>query len=89
MIWRVEQSAIVLLRSMSDRELADMGLARSEIESLVKGKRRAIVRWAAWRDQAAKQARQRGFSRCFSLRGLSKSPAVSSFRDRKMAASSL
>ena len=36
--WRVEQSAIVLLGSMSDRELADLGLARSEIQSLVRGK---------------------------------------------------
>ena len=37
--WRVEQRAIRLLRAMSDRELRDLGLTRSEIASLVRGKR--------------------------------------------------
>jgi uncharacterized protein YjiS (DUF1127 family) len=36
--WRVEQAAIILLRSMSDRELKDMGLGRSEIVVAVRGK---------------------------------------------------
>jgi uncharacterized protein YjiS (DUF1127 family) len=35
--WRVEQAAIAQLRSMSDRELHDIGLARSQIEAAVRG----------------------------------------------------
>jgi uncharacterized protein YjiS (DUF1127 family) len=35
--WRIEQAAIGLLWSMSDRELKDMGLTRSEIMVAVKG----------------------------------------------------
>ena len=35
--WRVEQGAIALLRSMNDQELKDMGLARAEIASVVRG----------------------------------------------------
>jgi uncharacterized protein YjiS (DUF1127 family) len=38
--WRVEQAAIGLLNSMSDRELVDMGLARSEIATVVRSGRR-------------------------------------------------
>jgi len=37
MTWRVERGAIGLLGSMSDCELKDMGVTRSEIERLVKG----------------------------------------------------
>jgi uncharacterized protein YjiS (DUF1127 family) len=36
---RMEQTAIILLRSMSDQDLEDMGLARSDIESAVGGRR--------------------------------------------------
>jgi uncharacterized protein YjiS (DUF1127 family) len=36
--WHLEQAAIMLLGSMSDRELADLGLARSEIASAVRGR---------------------------------------------------
>lgn len=35
--WHVERAAIILLRSMSDRELSDLGLARSEIADVVGG----------------------------------------------------
>ena len=35
--WRVEQMAISRLRSMSDRELKDMGVSRAQIEFAVKG----------------------------------------------------
>jgi len=34
--WRTEQAAIMTLRSMSDHELNDLGLPRSEIASAVK-----------------------------------------------------
>ena len=34
--WRIEQAAIVQLWSMSDRELKDIGLTRSEITSNVR-----------------------------------------------------
>ena len=34
--WRLERAAIAALRSMSDRELRDIGLNRSEIETAVK-----------------------------------------------------
>ena len=37
--WRIEQAAIAHLRSMSDRELADIGLSRSQIEGAVTGER--------------------------------------------------
>jgi hypothetical protein len=36
--WRVQQAAIAYLSAMSDRELHDIGLARSEIEPAVMGK---------------------------------------------------
>jgi uncharacterized protein YjiS (DUF1127 family) len=36
--WRMEKSAIAALRSMSDRALTDIGLARSDITSAVRGK---------------------------------------------------
>ena len=35
--WRVEQAAIVQLQSMSDRDLKDIGLTRSEIARAVRG----------------------------------------------------
>jgi uncharacterized protein YjiS (DUF1127 family) len=35
--WRVEQLAISRLRSMSDRELKDMGVSRAQIEFAVRG----------------------------------------------------
>jgi uncharacterized protein YjiS (DUF1127 family) len=38
--WRIEQAAIALLWSMSDRELKDIGLTRSEITSAVSGEAR-------------------------------------------------
>jgi uncharacterized protein YjiS (DUF1127 family) len=41
--WRVEQVAIVTLNSMSDFDLKDMGLPRSEIASAVKGGRAASL----------------------------------------------
>jgi uncharacterized protein YjiS (DUF1127 family) len=34
--WRIEQAAIVVLQAMSDRELNDIGLPRSEIAGAVK-----------------------------------------------------
>jgi uncharacterized protein YjiS (DUF1127 family) len=37
--WRIEQAAMAHLRSMSDRELEDLGLSRSQIEDAVAGKR--------------------------------------------------
>jgi uncharacterized protein YjiS (DUF1127 family) len=36
--WRVHRLSIAHLRSMSDRELRDIGVARSEIESAVTGR---------------------------------------------------
>ena len=36
-IWRIQEAAIAALSSMSDRELHDMGLTRSEIVVAVKG----------------------------------------------------
>jgi uncharacterized protein YjiS (DUF1127 family) len=42
--WRIEQVAIVTLNSMSDFDLKDMGLPRSEIASAVKGGRAASPR---------------------------------------------
>jgi len=35
--WRLEEAAIVQLQSMSDWELKDIGLARSQIEAAVRG----------------------------------------------------
>jgi len=35
--WRVEQAAIVQLQSMSDRDLKDIGLTRSDIARAVRG----------------------------------------------------
>jgi uncharacterized protein YjiS (DUF1127 family) len=35
--WRIERAAIAQLRSMSDRQLTDIGISRSEIMSAVKG----------------------------------------------------
>jgi len=37
MTWRIEQAAIAPLWSMSDRELKDMGLTRSEVTNAVRG----------------------------------------------------
>jgi uncharacterized protein YjiS (DUF1127 family) len=37
--WRAMQAACTHLRSMSDRELADIGLSRSQIECAVTGER--------------------------------------------------
>jgi uncharacterized protein YjiS (DUF1127 family) len=37
--WRVQQAAIAYLSAMSDRELRDIGLVRSEIELAVNGER--------------------------------------------------
>jgi len=34
--WRTQQAAVAALRSMSDRELKDIGLTRSEITGAVK-----------------------------------------------------
>ena len=36
--WRIEQAAIARLSSLSDYELKDLGLTRSEISSGVKGR---------------------------------------------------
>lgn len=35
--WRIERAAITQLGSMSDRQLRDIGISRSEIVSAVKG----------------------------------------------------
>ena len=35
--WRIEEVAITQLKSMSDRELKDIGLTRSQIEAAVRG----------------------------------------------------
>ena len=37
--WRIERAAMAHLRSMSDRQLKDLGLSRSEIEGAVAGER--------------------------------------------------
>jgi len=37
--WRLQRSAIVLLGSMSDAELSDIGLSRSDIAAAVRGAR--------------------------------------------------
>ena len=42
-IWRLHKVAIAQLRSMSDRQLADIGVSRSEIEYAVRGKRDRAV----------------------------------------------
>ena len=36
---RVQQAAVVRLRSMTDRELEDIGLSRSQIEGAIMGER--------------------------------------------------
>jgi uncharacterized protein YjiS (DUF1127 family) len=36
--WRLHKAAIAQLKSMSDRQLADIGVSRSEIEYAVRGK---------------------------------------------------
>ena len=41
--WRLHKAAIAQLRSMSDRQLADIGVSRSEIEHAVRGKRDRAV----------------------------------------------
>jgi uncharacterized protein YjiS (DUF1127 family) len=41
--WRLHKAAIAQLRSMSDRQLADIGVSRSEIEYAVRGKRDRAV----------------------------------------------
>jgi len=38
--WRLERLAIRRLRSLSDRELKDIGIPRSSIEALVRGRDR-------------------------------------------------
>jgi uncharacterized protein YjiS (DUF1127 family) len=38
--WRLEQFAIKRLRSLSDRELKDIGIPRAAIEALVRGRDR-------------------------------------------------
>ena len=47
MAWRVQQAAIAYLRSMTDRELKDIGLPRAEIEVAVTGSRASTTRRAA------------------------------------------
>ena len=37
--WRAQQAALAHLKSMSDRELEDIGLSRSQIEGAVMGER--------------------------------------------------
>jgi uncharacterized protein YjiS (DUF1127 family) len=37
--WRARQAALAHLKSMSDRELKDIGLSRSQIECAVMGER--------------------------------------------------
>jgi uncharacterized protein YjiS (DUF1127 family) len=39
MTWRIEMAAVATLRSMSDHDLNDLGISRSEIEDAVKGRR--------------------------------------------------
>jgi uncharacterized protein YjiS (DUF1127 family) len=41
--WRLHKAAIAQLRSMSDRQLADIGVSRSEIGYAVRGKRDRAV----------------------------------------------
>jgi uncharacterized protein YjiS (DUF1127 family) len=41
--WRLEQMAITRLRSMSDRELKDIGVSRAAIEFAVKGGSESIT----------------------------------------------
>jgi uncharacterized protein YjiS (DUF1127 family) len=43
--WRIERSAIAVLRSMSDRELSDIGLPRGDIREAVRGN---AARWRAY-----------------------------------------
>ena len=46
-IWRMEQSAIAVLRLMTDRELRDIGLSRSDITRAVRRSGAPIGRAAA------------------------------------------
>jgi uncharacterized protein YjiS (DUF1127 family) len=46
-IWRMEQSAIAVLRSMTDRQLSDIGLSRSDITRAVRPSGAPIGRAAA------------------------------------------
>jgi uncharacterized protein YjiS (DUF1127 family) len=36
--WRIEEAAVAQLKAMSDRELKDIGLVRSQIEIAVRGR---------------------------------------------------
>jgi uncharacterized protein YjiS (DUF1127 family) len=40
--WRIERAAITQLGSMSDRQLKDIGISRSEIDSAVRGEAERI-----------------------------------------------
>jgi uncharacterized protein YjiS (DUF1127 family) len=40
--WRIERAAITQLWSMSDRQLRDIGISRSEIDSAVRGEAERI-----------------------------------------------
>jgi uncharacterized protein YjiS (DUF1127 family) len=47
MTWRIEQHALAALANMSDRELKDIGLTRSDIPAVIRGEMlrdRAIIR---------------------------------------------
>jgi len=50
--WRTEQAAIAQLWSMTDRELKDIGLTRSQITGAVRAKRRATTRSATTSEHA-------------------------------------
>ena len=40
--WRIERAAITQLWSMSDRQLRDIGISRSELDSVVRGEAERI-----------------------------------------------
>jgi uncharacterized protein YjiS (DUF1127 family) len=46
--WRIEQLAISRLSEMSERQLKDIGIVRSEIEFAVKADRRHCQRARCW-----------------------------------------
>jgi uncharacterized protein YjiS (DUF1127 family) len=46
--WRLEQAAIILLNSMSDQDLKDIGVARSEISIAVRGRGQKWDGAAGW-----------------------------------------